>query len=82
MPEPRRTIQFRFEGVLYEVGPRAAYDPYIILPDGRALKADGWYETSPPQPCGFKVVPHLFAALSAAEIAEQLRGALARRCEE
>ena len=70
-------ITFTYDGKKYRA-PSKAYDVnLIILPDGRAIEADGWNESLPPRPVNLHEVPHLFQALDPKEIAIQLHGVLA-----
>lgn len=50
------TISFVFEDTRYFVSMDAYDTNYILLPDGRTLQAQGWFESFPPQVGGLVVV--------------------------
>jgi len=70
-------ITFTYDGKKYTVGSKAYNLNLIVLPDGRALKAESWFETYPPIPNGLKEVFHLFKNLKLGEIAKNLNGVVA-----
>jgi hypothetical protein len=71
-------IRFEFEGKQYIVDMRAYDVNCIVLPDGRALKADSWLESMPPKPEHLHEVNHSFKALKPEAIAQSLNGVVAQ----
>ena len=56
-------IVFEFEGITYECSQLAYRKNKIVLPDGKVLEADDWFEGLPPQPSGLIVVDELPVAI-------------------
>jgi hypothetical protein len=70
-------ITFTYDEKKYSVASKAYDLNLIVLPDGRAIEAEGWLESYPPKPSNLKEVNHLFKNFKPEEIAEKLNGVVA-----